>query len=162
MLTLRRFTVLVGLFTVWIPAVRATPPPTPVTNLTAPQGGKILYGTVDGATTQAAAMSKILGIVGKNCGEKPQIGRVFRFKGTKTVGVFFTVTNRPQGNKPVAGLLIGSVNLCAQDRPPQENPDPEQTRQRLMERRRVALGGGEHPALLVDASVRPATFRAED
>src|ERR1035441_10720404 len=42
-----------------------------------------------------------------------------------------------------AGLLIGSVNLCAQDRPPQENPDPEQTRQRLMERRRVELGGGD-------------------
>ena len=101
---------LVGLFTVWIPAVRATPPPTPVTNLTAPQGGKILYGTVDGATTQAAAMSKILGIVGKNCGEKPQIGRVFRFKGTKTVGVFFTVTNHPAGNVRVSGLVLSAAS----------------------------------------------------
>jgi len=102
--------VLVGLFTVWIPAVRATPPPTPVTNLTAPQGGKILYGTVDGATTQAAAMSKILGIVQKNCGEKPRIGRVFRFKGTKTVGVFFTVTNHPAGNVRVAGLVLSAAS----------------------------------------------------
>ena len=42
-----------------------------------------------------------------------------------------------------AVLLIGSVNLCALDRPPQGNPDPEQTRQRMMERRRAELGGGD-------------------
>ena len=42
-----------------------------------------------------------------------------------------------------AGLLIGSVNLCAQDDPPQENPGPKQTLQRMMERRRLELGGGD-------------------
>jgi hypothetical protein len=87
-----------------------TPPPTPLTHLDAPQGGKIVFGTVDGATTQATAMSKILDIVKNNCGEKPQIGKVFEFKGTKTVGVFFTVTNHPGGNKKVAGLVLSAAS----------------------------------------------------
>jgi len=83
-----------------------TPPPTPLTKLDAPQGGKIIYGTVDGATTQATAMARILGNVRQNCNEKPRLGKVFRFKGTNTVGVFFTVTNHPAGNKRVAGLVL--------------------------------------------------------
>jgi len=85
-------------------------PPTPLTHLDAPQGGKIVYGTVDGATTQAAAMSKILRNVHNSCGERPEIGKVFQFKGTKTVGVFFTVTNHPGGNKKVAGLVLSAAS----------------------------------------------------
>jgi hypothetical protein len=88
----------------------AIPAPTPLTTLTAPQGGKIVYGTVDGATTQAAAMSSVLRNVHNNCGEKPLVGKVFQFKGTKTVGVFFTVTNHPQGNLKVAGLVISAAS----------------------------------------------------
>ncbi|MGO9271300.1 MAG: hypothetical protein ACLQOO_13760 [Terriglobia bacterium] len=75
-------------------------------SIDSPQGGKIVYGLVDGATTQAAAMSKVLRIVHNNCGERPQVGRVFRVRGTDSVAVFFTVVNRPQGNKPVAGEVI--------------------------------------------------------
>src|SRR5664279_1732391 len=45
-----------------------------------------------------------------------------------------------------AGLLLGSVNLCAQDSPPQGNSDSEQVLQRLMERRRAELGGGDNSA----------------
>jgi len=37
--------------------------------------GKISYGTVAGATTQAAAMSKILIGMQNTCGERPQIGK---------------------------------------------------------------------------------------
>jgi hypothetical protein len=107
----KRFSAILSLFIVFISACKAgTPPPTPLTHLTAPQGGKIVFGTVDGATTQATAMSKILDIVKNNCGEKPQIGKVFQFKGTKTVGVFFTVTNHPGGNKKVAGLVLSSAS----------------------------------------------------
>ena len=69
-----------------------------------------MYGTVDGAATQPAAMSKILRIVHENCGDKPQIGRVFRFRGTDTVGVFFTVVNHPGGNKRVAGLVVAAAS----------------------------------------------------
>jgi len=70
----------------------------------------IMYGTVDGASTQPAAMSKILRIVHENCGDKPQIGKVFRFRGTNTVGVFFTVVNHPGGDKRVAGLVIAAAS----------------------------------------------------
>ncbi|HEY1206026.1 MAG: hypothetical protein ABSH46_14120 [Bryobacteraceae bacterium] len=83
---------------------------TPLKTVTAPQGGKIVYGTVAGATTQAAAMSSILRNVHNNCGEKPQVGQVFQFKGMNSVGVFFTVTNHPGGNRKVAGLVIANAS----------------------------------------------------
>jgi hypothetical protein len=83
--------------------------PAPLTSIVAPQGGKIVYGLVDGADSQAVAMSKILRAVHNNCGDRPQIGRVFKFRGTDSVGVFFTVTNHPGGNKQVAGLVIAAA-----------------------------------------------------
>jgi hypothetical protein len=111
MSALRRFSVLLSLFIVCISACKAgTPPPTPITTLDAAQGGKISYGTVTGATTQAAAMSKILIGMQNTCGERPQIGKVFQFKGTKTVGVFFTVTDHSKGNKKVAGLVLSAAS----------------------------------------------------
>lgn len=67
-----------------------------------------MYGKVDGADTQGAAMTTLLRNVHKNCGEKPQIGRVFKMRGTDSVGVFFTVVNHPAGNVQVAGLIIAA------------------------------------------------------
>jgi len=71
-----------------------------------PHGGTIVYGVVKGATKTATAMSSILRTIGDNCKEKPQIGQVFRARGTNSDSVFFTVTNHPKGKKQVAGLLI--------------------------------------------------------
>jgi hypothetical protein len=105
------FSAILLLSIVYIPACKAgTPPPTPITTLDAAQGGKISYGTVAGATTQAAAMSKILIGMQNTCGERPQTGKVFQFKGTKTVGVFFTVTDHSKGNKKVAGLVLSAAS----------------------------------------------------
>ena len=84
--------------------------PTPLRSLDSPQGGKIVYGPVTGASTQPAAMSKILIGMQNVCGEKPQIGKVFQFKGTNTVGVFFTVTDHSKGNKKVGGLVLSAVS----------------------------------------------------
>jgi len=81
---------------------------TPLTNLQGAQGGMIVYGLVDGATTPASAMAHILRIVQNNCGDKPQVGRVFRVKGSNSDAVFFTVTNRAQGNQPLAGEIIAT------------------------------------------------------
>ena len=83
---------------------------TPLKTIDNPQGGKIVYGLVDGATTQPAAMAKVLRIVHNNCGEKPQVGRVFKVRGTDSDAVFFTVVNHPQGNKQVAGLVIAALS----------------------------------------------------
>jgi hypothetical protein len=77
--------------------------------ISAPQGGRIVYGSAPGATTQAAAMSSMLKTVHNNCGEKPQIGKVFQFTGTNSVGVFFTVTDHPDGNLPLAGMVIATA-----------------------------------------------------
>ena len=111
MSALRRFSVLLSLSIVCISGCKAgAPAPTPITTLDAKQGGKISYGTVPGATTQAAAMSKILIGLQNTCGERPQIGKVFQFKGTNTVGVFFTVTYHSKGNKKVAGLVLSAAS----------------------------------------------------
>ncbi len=81
---------------------------TPLTTLQGAQGGMIVYGLVDGATTPASAMARILRIVQNNCGDKPQIGKVFRVRGSNSDAVFFTVRNRAQGNQPLAGELIAA------------------------------------------------------
>jgi hypothetical protein len=53
-------------------------------------------------------MAQVLHTVQSNCGEKPQVGKVFRVKGSNSDAVFFTVTNKAQGNVPVAGMLIAT------------------------------------------------------
>jgi hypothetical protein len=83
-------------------------PPTPLTRVDGPQGGKIVYGSVPGAATQPAALANLLDGVQAKCGEKPQIGRVFQFRGTNSVGVFFTVTDHRTGSK-MAGLTIATA-----------------------------------------------------
>jgi hypothetical protein len=109
---LRPFFVLFTLSVVCISACKANtpPPPTPATLLNAAQGGQISFGTVPGATTQAQAMSRMLINIQKTCGEKPQIGRVFQFKGTDTVGVFFSVTDHTKGNKKLAGMVLSALS----------------------------------------------------
>ena len=109
MLTLSRYSVLLSLSIVVLCACKANtqaPAPTPLTTITAPQGGRIVYGAVSGATTQSAVLTSLLARVHNLCGEKPQIGRVFQFTGTNSVGVFFTVTDHPEGNIPLAGMAI--------------------------------------------------------
>jgi hypothetical protein len=107
MSTSKRYSAILSMFFVFISACKAAPP-TPVTLLDAAQGGQISFGTVHGVTTQAQAMSKMLINIQKTCGEKPQIGRVFQFKGTNTVGVFFTVTDHTKGNKKLAGMVLSA------------------------------------------------------
>jgi len=71
-----------------------------------PQGGQIAYGKVDGADTQGAAMTAMLRKVHQRCGERPQIGGVFRWRGTDSVGVFYTAVNHTAGNRQVSGLIV--------------------------------------------------------
>ena len=83
--------------------------PIPLTTINAPQGGRIRYGVVAGATTQGAAITKLLSTIHTDCGEKPQIGKPFHFQGSNSVGVFFTVTDHPDGNVPLAGMVIANA-----------------------------------------------------
>ena len=98
---------MLGLFFV-IGSFSAPRAQTPLTTVQGAQGGTIVYGLVDGATTPGAAMAKILHIVQNNYGDKPQVGRVYRTRGSNTDAVFFTVTNRTYGNQAVAGMLIAA------------------------------------------------------
>jgi hypothetical protein len=84
----------------------STPPP--LKAIDSNHGGKIVYGLVDGANSQAAALASVLRSVSNSCGERPQVGNVFRVRGTNSDAVFFTVVNHPAGNKNVAGMIIAS------------------------------------------------------
>ena len=72
------------------------------------QGGTLVYGLAEGATTRAAALAGILRSVHDTCGEKPQVGKVFRVRGTNSDAVFFTVTDHSQGNRQAAGMVIAA------------------------------------------------------
>ena len=110
MLTLRRSSAFLSLSILLLCACKAsTQSPASLTTVAAPQGGKIVYGAVSGASTQSAVLTGLLARVHNLCGEKPQIGRVFQFKGTNSVGVFFTVTDHPEGNIPLAGMVIATA-----------------------------------------------------
>jgi hypothetical protein len=82
--------------------------PAPLKTIDTPQGGKIVYGVVDGADSQAAAMASILRSVSNSCGERPRVGKVFRVRGSHSDAVFFTVVNHPAGDRRVAGMIIAS------------------------------------------------------
>jgi hypothetical protein len=88
--------------------LHAATSPNALQTIDMPQGGRIVYGKVQGADTQGAAMTAILRSMHQSCGDKPQIGKVFKMRGTDSVGVFFTVMNHPAGNVEVAGLLIAA------------------------------------------------------
>ena len=73
-----------------------------------PQGGLIIYGQVQGQTTEADAMGYILRNFHTQYGSRPQVGKLFQVRGTQSVAAFFTLTRRTQGNgnAQVAGLII--------------------------------------------------------
>jgi len=81
---------------------------TPLRNMPGPQGGSIIYGTVDGANTPPAAMGSILKQLHRQYGDRPQVGRVFKVRGTDSDAVFFTLTRHSPSTIAVAGMLLVS------------------------------------------------------
>ena len=78
------------------------------------QGGIIVYGQVEGVSSQVGAMGSVLRSVHNQCGERPIVGKPFQVRGTRSVAVFFTVTKRTQGNKAVAGMVIATEGAPGQ------------------------------------------------
>jgi hypothetical protein len=81
---------------------------TPLKTINNPGGGTIVYGHVDGQSTEPGAMGAILRVLHNQNGDRPQVGRVFRVNGTNSVAIFFTLVKRNQGNAQIAGMLIAS------------------------------------------------------
>jgi hypothetical protein len=73
-----------------------------------PKGGRIVYGQVDGQSSEAGAMGAVLRSLHNQYGDKPQVGKLFQVRGTNSVAVFFTMVNRNQGNMQLAGMIIAS------------------------------------------------------
>jgi hypothetical protein len=86
----------------------AAPAQAPQKTLTAAGGGRIVYGVVDGANSQAAGLGAMLRSIHDKCGEKPKVSQVFKVRGTDSVAVFFNVVNHPGGNRPVAGMVLAA------------------------------------------------------
>ncbi len=81
---------------------------TSLRNMTGPQGGNMVFGTVDGANTPPAAMGKVLKILHDKYGDRPQVGRVFRVHGTESDAVFFTLTRHSPPTLKITGMLLVS------------------------------------------------------
>jgi hypothetical protein len=83
-----------------------------LTRINPPGGGQIMYGQVQGQTTEAGAMGYILRNLHQSIGEKPQVGKLFDVRGTDSVATFFNITRHDQGpGKPalkVSGMLIAT------------------------------------------------------
>jgi hypothetical protein len=73
-----------------------------------PKGGKIVYGQVDGQTTEAGAMGAVLKSLHSQYGDKPVVDKVFQVRGTNSVAAFFTMVKKNQGNIQLAGMLIAT------------------------------------------------------
>jgi hypothetical protein len=73
-----------------------------------PKGGRIVYGQVDGQSTEAGAMGAVLRSLHSQYGDKPQVGKLFQVRGTNSVAAFFSMVNRNQGNMQLAGMIIAS------------------------------------------------------
>lgn len=67
-----------------------------------PQGGKIVYGQVEGQTTEAGAMGALLRALHTQYGNRPQVGKLFEVKGTQSVAAFFSV-------KKTSGQMNGFI-----------------------------------------------------
>jgi hypothetical protein len=79
-----------------------------LTTIENPKGGRIVYGQVDGQSTEAGAMGAVLRSLHNQYGDKPQVGKLFQVRGTNSVAVFFTMVNRNEKNMQLAGMIIAS------------------------------------------------------
>lgn len=77
-----------------------------LTTIRGPQGGKAVYGQVDGQSTESGAMGAVLRSVHNQFGDRPQVGKLFQVRGTQSVAAFFNVNKRTQGGGQLAGLII--------------------------------------------------------
>jgi hypothetical protein len=73
-----------------------------------PSGGLIVYGQVDGQSTEAGAMGAILRHIHDSMGDKPEVGKLFDVRGSESVAVFFTVKRRSGDGGQSAGLIIAA------------------------------------------------------
>ena len=78
-----------------------------------PGGGQVvIYGPINENTPQAA-MADVLRYVHTRFGDTPVVGKFFQPRDANSVGAFFTVTAKTEGNKKIAGLMIVSIALGA-------------------------------------------------
>ena len=75
---------------------------------TTPTGGKISYGVIDGATTEAQAMGTILRSLHQQTGDRPKVGKLFQIQGSQSVGVFVSVSKAKIGGPEIGGLIIAT------------------------------------------------------
>ncbi|ABF40089.1 hypothetical protein Acid345_1086 [Candidatus Koribacter versatilis Ellin345] len=74
-----------------------------------PGGGQVVYGSLTGQNSPSAAMGFMLKQVHGHFGDRPQIGKFFQARGSDSIAVFFNLTAKNQGNKPIAGMVIVSM-----------------------------------------------------
>jgi len=92
-----------GLFQMWDGRAQGA-----LQTINTPQGGKIIYGEVEGQTTEAGAMASLLRSIHSEYGERPQVGKLFQVRNSQSVAAFFSVTKRNGGNGQWEGLILAT------------------------------------------------------
>ncbi len=72
----------------------------------APQGGKISYGKIDGQANEAGAMGVVLRNLHTQYGVRPQVGRLFQVRNTNSVATFFSLPAGGKNPSAKSGMLI--------------------------------------------------------
>jgi hypothetical protein len=70
-----------------------------------PSGGQALYGTCQDQKTMVGAMGAALRLMHNRFGERPQISRLFRTRGSHTLATYFQAHSQ---GKPITGMIIVS------------------------------------------------------
>jgi hypothetical protein len=103
----RRFSIPAGILLFLFCAIAAAAQ-AGLSTIDTPQGGKIVYGQVNGQTTEAGAMGAIFRSLHTSLGDRPQVGKLFQVHGTESIAAFFSVTRKIGGTGQIAGLLIAT------------------------------------------------------
>ena len=74
--------------------------------LNGPAGGQAIFGPIIDQTTLAGALGEALRGLHGRFADRPQIGRLFRARGSNTIATFFQLHINGQANRPVLGLVI--------------------------------------------------------
>jgi hypothetical protein len=74
-----------------------------------PGGGQVVYGTIGANRTPQSAMAFMLQTVHGHFGDKPQVSKIFQVRNSGSYAAFFTLLDKHQGSKPIAGEVIVTV-----------------------------------------------------
>jgi len=80
-----------------------------LTTVDNPGGGQFVFGPLTGQASKANALVYMLHLTHTHFGDKPVIGKLLQSKDGTSLATFFTLNAKTMGGRPIAGLVIISM-----------------------------------------------------